>query len=187
MRRSIFSAVLIVGLVGGIAVAQCDCELETSPLNAPCYTAFWPGQEVRFKLVVPAEYFMGCPECETVLITGWGVKTLDGALVYEEAFTDVPRGQWYLMGWDQKDGWGNPAPAGDYLVTVQTTAGEFVNFAHIVSCCGSPCCCSPRLCDFPCAITFGQPYVKFLPAEGSWCTFCSPLRISVYFGVEDSP
>jgi hypothetical protein len=191
VRRRFFLVGLMVCLFGAMTVTQCGYAIGSTTTTAaapPCYKAFWPGQEVRFKLVVPAEYFFGCPECETPLITGWRVESSDGMLIYDTSFVDVPKGHWYVVSWDQRDHWGNAVLPGYYKLVIQTTAGEFLDFVYITPCNLCPCCCcSQGLYDSPCPIACEWPYIDFLPTEGSWCPFCSPLRISLFFGTESTP
>jgi hypothetical protein len=186
---------LLIGLVGcllfGLVVTQCAWAIGSTSTSAepPCYKAFWPGQEIRFKLTVPAEYFFACPDCETVLITGWWVESFDGGVIFFYAsFDDAPKGHWYVASWDQRDGWGNPVSPGYYKLVIQTTVGEFLDFVYIAPCNLCPCCCCPPgLYDLPCPIACEQPYIDFLPAEGNWCTYCSPLWISLFFGTDTTP
>jgi len=180
MKRAALLAVVIVGLLGGLAAAQCDCAAGTDVERPPCYTAFWSGEQVRFKLVVPADYFFCCPDCETPLITGWRVEMLDGAILYEATF-DLPKGHWYVISWDQKDAWGSSVSEGYYKVVVATTsAGEFVNYIKVTPCCwGWGGCCWPRLSSCPCGIVIGQPYVKIFRPDRCLPTRCAPLSITI--------
>ncbi len=188
MQKAALLVVIFVGLASGLALAQCGCTEEA--IGRPsCYTAFWSGEEVRFKLVVPADYFFCCESCEAPLITGWRVETLEGTIIYEETFTHAPKGHWYVMSWDQNDACGIRVSAGFYKIVVETTlASEVENTIQIVA---IPCCCSwstccPRLRSCPCGIPLCQPYVKMLWSEGSWSTWCS-LSISMYVGVNCCP
>jgi hypothetical protein len=46
--------VMMVGLIGVMATAQCDCNPVPEGEGPSCYTAYWAGVDVEFKLVVPA-------------------------------------------------------------------------------------------------------------------------------------
>lgn len=190
MRRRGLLIGLMVCLFCSLTVTQYGYAIGSTSASSvpPCYKAFWQGQEVRFKLVVPAEYFFACPECETPLITGWQIESSDGMLIYYASFVDVPKGHWYVASWDQRDYWGNPVPSGYYKLVIQTTAGEFLDFIYITSCDLCPCCCcSQGLYDSLCPIACEWPYIDFLPTEDSWCSYCSPLRISLFFGTGSVP
>ncbi len=162
MRKfaSLAVVVLLVGLGGTVAAAQCGCSQPDTPR---CYTAYWAGTDVSFKLVVPAEYFSQCPMPETPLITGWRVERLDGTIVYQDQFPDVPKGFYLVMTWDQQDAQSNPVAPGFYRIIVQTTtAREFSNFVRVVAppSLWSGCCCCPQLVSCACCPTFGSPYVQ---------------------------
>ena len=188
MRKAALLVVIFAGLASGLALAQCGCT-ESAGDRPACHTTFWSGEEVRFKLVVPADYFFCCESCEAPLITGWRVETMEGAIVYQQTLSHAPKGHWYVMNWDQKDVWGMRVSAGFYKVIVETTsASEVENTIQIVAppCCYSWCACYPRLHSCPCGISLCQPYVKLLQSERSWRTWSS-LSISVHIGVNCCP
>ena len=185
MRRAVLLVVVSVGLASGLALAQCGCTEEATGRPA-CYTAFRSGEEVRFKLVVPADYFFCCESCEAPLVTGWRVESLEGTIIYEETFTDAPKGHWYVMSWDHKDAWCIRVSPSFYKIVVQTTsAGEFENYIHIGA---APwCCCysQPRSC--PCGVPLCQPYVRVLPPTARSCALCYALSIGVHMGINCCP
>jgi len=160
-------SVLLLGIIGVTALAQCGCTPalpQATEINAPsCYTAYWSGVDVTFRLIVPAEYFSQCPTPVAPLITGWRVEKPDGTIVTMKQFPDVPKGHYLQMVWDQKDTNCNLVPPGFYRIVVQTTtAGEFANYVKIVPWPngGICCCCCQRLVSQPCCSTCGQPYVQ---------------------------
>lgn len=165
VKRVVFLAVavLLVGLAGSAAAAQCGCPPQA---NAPsCYTGYWAGVDVSFKLVVPVGYFSQCPMPETPLITGWRVEQLDGTIVYQNQFPDVPKGHYLVMTWNQKDSAGHRVAPGFYRLVVQTTtAGEFSNVLKIVArpSIGWGCCCCPQLASCDCCPSFTSPYVQIM-------------------------
>jgi len=184
VRRAVLLAVVIVGLTGGLAAAQCNCGAWTETGGPSCYTPYWAGEEVTFKLVVPAEYFFCCPSCETPLITGWRVETMEGTIVYQKQFPDVPKGHYLKMAWDQKDSWYNRVPPGYYRIVVQTTsAGEFESYVQIVQrpCCWGWCgCCCPRLYSCYCCVPYGKPYVMIDRCEtyaAAWGAISISIKI----------
>lgn len=184
-------AVLILGLGiwGALAMAQgcAPCQPATEP---SCYTAFWQGEDVCFELVVPWSLFCCC--CPTqVQVTGWRVETLEGNVVYQQAFPEpVAPGKWV---WEQVDALGNPVEPGYYKIVVSTTSGEYANTVKIVA---KPECCQPCCFPFfffgcwgmwskPCAVSWCEPYVKVYR-----CPSCAPCAttccgFTIYLGWGD--
>lgn len=187
MRKAALLAVIVVGLASGLA----PCGFTEQALAGPsCYTAFWPGEAVRFKLVVPAEYFLCGGGCETPLITGWRVETLEGTIVYEEPFAHAPKGHWYVMTWNQKDACRLRVPPGFYRVVVETAqAGGFEHPIYIgaATCCYRGCCGDPQPCFCPCGIPLCQPYIKVFPPTARGCASCCSLSIRVHVGINCCP
>jgi hypothetical protein len=178
-------AVVLVGLVGVQVAAQCGCSQPAPSTGTPsCYTAYWAGVDVSFKLVVPLEYFMQSPVPATPLITGWRVEQLDGTIVYQKQFPDLPKGHYLVMTWNQKNTQGHPAAPGFYRLVVQTTtAGEFSSVVKVVAPPGpcSWCCGCSRLVSHECCPTYCSPYVKTLPASSAGVpgTFSISIQISL--------
>lgn len=172
MRRAIVLAVLVIGVIGVGALAQCGCA-QPPAVNTDepaCYTAYWIGEEIRFKLSVPAEYFFTFPAPPTPLITGWRVEMLDGTVVFQELFPDVPKGAWYEMVWNQHDLSCGLVPPGYYRIVVSTdSAGVYSAVVKLVSppLCLTPCGVYPHLASCPCPTPCGKPYIKFLPQGAS--------------------
>ena len=188
MRKVILLAIVMLALASGLAVAQCNCADPAFGEVPPCYTTFGWGQEVRFKLVAPLEYFLCCAVCETPLITGWRVETLDGVITYEEVLR-APKGHYYEISWDQKDSWRNRIPCGYYRIVIETTVGEYVNYIHVNPGCWDWCgyCCASRLHGCPCGVMLCQPYVKFLPSTTqSWSPCCCSVSVTVRLGADCS-
>jgi hypothetical protein len=189
MCKATLLAVVFVAAMGALATAQCACE-QATPIEKPsCYTAFWASELVRFRLVVPGDYFFCCPDCEAPLVTGWRVETMSGAIVYHESFVEVPRGHWYIMGWNQRDASGNAVSAGFYKLVVETTStSEFESYIQIApsSCCWGFFGCCPRLPSYPCGIAVGQPYIKIIQVERHWSARCSVV-LSAHFGLDCCP
>jgi len=188
MRKAALLTVIVmmVGLTGVMAAAQCDCNTVPEGEGPSCYTSYWAGVDVEFKLVVAAEYFWCCPTCATPLITGWRVETLDGTIVYQEQFPDVPKGHYLEMVWDQRDTWCNRVPPGYYRLVIQTTsAGEFENYVQIVPRPGywgwCNCCC-PQLYSCPCCPTFGDPYVQIARCM-NYGTAWGSISVTVHIGI----
>jgi len=184
VRRALVVAVMIIGLVGVVAVAQCGCDTPPAGSGPACYTGYWAGVDVSFKLVVPGEYFSQCPVPETPLITGWRVETLAGDIVYQVQFPDVPKGHNLQMTWNQTDGHCNNVALGFYRLVVQTTtAGEFQNYVRIVGWPGfggwCNCCCE-RLDTRPCCPQH-VPYIEIARCD-SRPSFVSSF--SIQFKVE---
>lgn len=185
MKRTVLLAVVIVGLIGIVATAQCGCTPLLEGEGPTCYTTYWAGVDIAFKLVVPAEYFSQNPVPTTPLITGWRVETLEGTIVYQEQFPDVPKGHYLEMVWDQRDTWCNRVPPGYYRLVVQTTsAGEFENYVQIVP---RPCywdwcsCCCPQLDSRPCCPSH-DPYILIARCS-SHGTVWGSISVSVHIGV----
>jgi len=156
MKKAIVLVGLIIGLVGVAALAQGSSE-------PSCYTAFWRGEEIHFKLVVPVEYFFTSPTPPTPLITGWRVERLDGTVVFQDLFPDVPKGAWYEMVWNERDSTCNLVPPGYYRIMVSTdSAGVYTTIIKIVAPppCLVPCGVYPRLISHPCPAPCGSPYIK---------------------------
>ena len=149
-----------------------------------------PAKRCAFKLVVPADYFFCCERCEAPLVTGWRVETLEGTIIYEEAFTHAPKGHWYVMSWDQKNTCGVKVSTGSYKVVLETTsASEVKDTIQIVAipCCCSRCICYPRLRSYTCGVPLCQPYVKVLPTTARSCAPCCTLSICTHVSIGCCP
>ncbi len=130
MRQALLLAVACVGLVGFGVWGDCNCTPVQSGVPE-CYTAFWTGETVSFRLVVPGEYFGRAGSSQAVFLVGWRIETLDGALVTQDLFPEVPLGHWYVMAWDERDSSCRPVPAGYYRAVVMTdSAGEFSSYVR---------------------------------------------------------
>ncbi|RLE36733.1 hypothetical protein DRJ12_04140 [Candidatus Acetothermia bacterium] len=186
MKKALILAVLVVGFLGVAGMAQCGCSQPPVPPPAPnsptCYTAYWAGEEIHFKLHVPAEYFFTSPTPPTPLITGWRVEMLDGTVVYQDLFPDAAKGAWYEMVWNQRDMSCSLVPAGFYRIVVSTdSAGVYTAMVRIVPLppCLAPCGFYPRLVSPSCTAPCGTPYIQFLPQErttGISITITVPLN-----------
>lgn len=183
MRRACMITLVVLALASGLVAGQCSCSDSVLGEAPPCYTTFRLGQEVRFKLVVPLDYFMCCPASDTPLITRWRVETMDGVIIYEEALR-AAKGHWYEISWDQRDSCRQRIAGGYYRIAIQTTSGEFFNYIQVGATHWGWCdpCCVCRCCECPCPIPLCKPYVKFLPShQQSWspcgCTFSVTLRM----------
>ncbi len=185
MRRVFLVAVMVIGLIGVAAAAQCGCDTPTAGSDPDCYTGYWLGVDVSFKLVVPAEYFSQCPVPDAPLITGWRVETLSSDIVYQVQFPDVPKGHYLRMVWDQTDGHCNRVAPGFYRLVVQTAnAGEFEGYVHIIPWPGSwgwcNCCCR-RLDTHPCCPEH-VPYVEIAPCKSRpsfWPSFSIQIKVGL--------
>ncbi|MCX6096097.1 MAG: hypothetical protein NT125_05150 [Candidatus Bipolaricaulota bacterium] len=178
MRQALLLAVACVGLVGFGVWGDCNCTPVQSGVPG-CYTAFWTGETVSFRLVVPGEYFGRAGSSQAVLLVGWRIETLDGALVTQDLFPEVPLGHWYVMAWDERDSSCRPVPAGYYRAVVMTdSAGEFSSHVRIVE---RPCVCSlapASLCSRVCRAPCGTPYVVIERDGGSPpCSFSISVQI----------
>lgn len=187
MKRALVLAVLLVGLTSVLAAAQCGCFSQPVGDEPVCYTGYWQGVDVGFKLVVPGEYFCQCPVPETPLLTGWRVEALDGTIVYQEQFL-APKGHHHEMVWDQTDEQCNQVPLGIYRLVIQTTtAGEIYNYVKIqpwpgpFNCC--TCCCT-RIDTCPCCISH-SPYIEIARCTGRPYVWGS-INIRVHFELNAS-
>ena len=190
MKRALLLAVLVIGLIGVMATAQCGCDTPSVGDEPTCYTGYWLGVDVGFKLVVPGEYFSQCPVPETPFITGWRVETVDGMVIYQQQFPDMPKGHNYEMLWDQTDGYCNQVPIGIYRLVIQTTtAGEFKNYVKIQpwpspsNWCNCWCnCCCMQIDTQPCCISH-NPYIQIARCTGRPYVWGSiSIRIHVDLG-----
>ena len=185
MKRALLLAVLVIGLMGVAATAQCTCFQAPVGDEPTCYTGYWLGVDVGFKLIVPGEYFSQCPVPETPFITGWRVEALDGTIIYQQQF-DMPKGHNYEMVWDQTDGHCNQVPVGIYRLVIQTTsAGEIKNYVKIQPWPGpaNPCnCCCPQIDTQPCCISH-SPYIEIARCTGRPYVWGSiTIRIHINLG-----
>ncbi len=188
MRKAIVLAVLVVSLLGVGALAQCGCNqppAATSNNGPACYTAVWMGEDVHFKLEVPAEYFFTSPTPPTPLITGWRVERMDGTVVYQDLFPDVPKGAWYEMVWNERDSHCNPVSPGFYRIVISTdSAGVYSTFVRLVAPppCLIPCGVYPQLVSCPCSAPCGVPYVHVLPQKVEHAALSVSISISINCG-----
>jgi hypothetical protein len=185
VKRVLVLAVLLVSLTSLLGAAQCGCFSQPVGDEPVCYTGYWEGVDVGFKLVVPGEYFCQSPVPETPLLTGWHVEALDGTIIYEEQFI-VPKGHHHEMVWDQTDGQCNQVPPGIYRLVIQTTtAGEIYNYVKIqpwpgpFNCC--TCCCT-RIDSCPCWISH-SPYIEIAPCTGRPYVWGS-INIKIHFELD---
>ena len=190
MKRALLLVVLVVGLIGVVAAAQCGCDTPSVGDEPTCYTGYWLGVDVGFKLVVPGEYFSQCPIPQTPFITGWRVETVDGMVIYQQQFPDMPKGHNFEMLWDQTDGYCNQVPIGIYRLVIQTTtAGEFKNYVKIQpwpspsNWCNCWCnCCCMQIDTQPCCISH-NPYIQIARCTGRPYVWGSiSIRIHVDLG-----
>ncbi len=187
MKRAILFAVLVVVVIGGAVFAQCGCNQPPVPLgNGPtCYTAVWRGEDVHFKLNVPAEYFFTSPTPPTPLITGWRVETLNGTVVFQDLFPDVPKGAWYEMVWNERDSHCALVAPGYYRIVISTdSAGVYSTFVRLVAPppCVVPCGVYPRLISHPCSAPCGSPYIKVLPQKTEQASISITITIPINCG-----
>lgn len=177
---------MTMGILGyGFGDSSC-CPPPTEPC---CYTSFWMGDTVCFKLVVPFSLFCCCCE-EKELVTGWRIETMDGMVVYEYAFAD-PVSPGYEIQWDQKDMAGQQVAAGFYNIVVTTTKDEYKTTIKIEE--KDPCCWKV-LRSRPCGVSWCKPYIKVyrcpsccLPKPSCCFPFpCTNCCISLFFGCCDN-
>ena len=154
MKRALaFGALLALTMgVMGFGFGNSCCPPPTEPC---CYTSFWVGDTVCFKLVIPWSFF--CCTASDELITGWRIETPDGVVVYEHAFSTPVSPKGFEMQWDQKDMSGQQVAAGFYNIVVTTTKGEYKTAIKIVE--KDPCCWTV-LKSKPCGVSFCKPYIK---------------------------
>lgn len=186
MKRAILLAVLVVGVIGGTVFAQCGCSQPPATLgNGPtCYTAVWRGEDVHFKLNVPAEYFFTSPVPPTPLITGWRVEQMDDTVVFQDLFPDVPKGAWYEMVWNERNSQGTRVAPGYYRIMVSTdSAGVYTTIIKIVAPpCLVPCGVYPRLISHPCSTPCGSPYIKVLAQKTEQASVSISITIPINCG-----
>lgn len=164
MKRALQVAVVLVGLVGSVGLAQCGCP---PPERPPCYTSFWVGEPVQIELKVPFLRLWACTAgfccccCGSSLqVLGWRVEPWpDGVAVYSETLPTPVAASAFSATWDQLDTGGVQVAAGYYKVVVITTEGEYEAYLKLVE---RPQCCFfwffwPWLAFRPCAIGVCQP------------------------------
>ncbi len=171
IKQPLVTTCILIVLLAVAAMGQCGCE-QVANTGPGCYTSFGMGDQISFKLVVPADYFFSCPTSTTPLITGWRVESASGNVVTRTDFCNGPIGHWLQMTWDQEDECFAQVMPGYYGIVIETTIGEIATFVKIVS---SPCCCgmAPRLCSIPCVPAPAMPYIEIVHPAG-WSPCCRP-------------
>ncbi len=180
-RALVLVAVLTVamGSLGyGFSGACCP-----EPEEPCCYTAFWTGETVYFKLVTPFG-FLCCPSDE--LVVGWRIEALDGTVIYQYSYPSPVSPNTEIQ-WNQVDMAGQQVPAGFYNIVVTTTKAEYKAAIKIVE--KSPCCWT-ILRSKPCGISFCKPYIKVYRrpsccAPKPSCCLPFPCGITFFFGCCD--
>ncbi|MGY4706995.1 hypothetical protein ACVNPS_04485 [Candidatus Bipolaricaulota sp. J31] len=182
MKRAFVFAAMLAVVMGSLGYGFGDscCPPPDEPC---CYTSFWMGDPVCFKLVVPFSFFCCCGDKE--LIVSWRIEALDGTLVYQHTYT-TPISPGTEIRWDQVDMAGQQVPAGFYNIVITTTEDEYRTAIKIVE--KSPCCWT-ILRSKPCGISFCKPYIKVYKCP-SCCepACCLPLpclgccNVTLFFG-----
>lgn len=151
-------AAFAVLALGGTALADGVWCPSCQPSPTPCcYTAFWVGEEVHFRLVLPFGFFWCC-DTGKPMITGWHVEDMGGNVVYQEILPEPADPCCREMVWTQVDASGNQVAAGFYKIVVETTAGNYENYVKIVE---KDCCWCPfGPWSRPCGVPLCKPYVK---------------------------
>jgi hypothetical protein len=185
MRRGIWVGLLLIGLLGIAAWAQCDCKTENQP---SCYESFWTTEVIGISLVVPGEFFWLYNTTTPPRILGWRVETWDGLVVRAEFFDDGPYPLWHELEWDLTDWEGCIVESGFYRIVVETTnAGDVSTPVQIVDRCGR-CCdcycwsCYPVKCSHPCMRPCGEPFLDLEVTETRTCsrlTFSFQLQFEI--------
>jgi len=159
MRRCLPLVMVLVSLAGLVALADCGCAPQQDAGVPPCFTAVWTCETVLFQLVVPGEYITASGSPLPPLIAGWRIEKMDGTVVFQKLFPDVPLGAWYQMAWDQRDLSGHVVAPDYYRIVVQTSSGGDVTaFVQVVqrpslfSC--TPTCLRSRACVPACGALF---------------------------------
>ncbi|MCD6321291.1 hypothetical protein J7L84_03490 [Candidatus Bipolaricaulota bacterium] len=185
MRRALLLVALATVILGSVALANGSC-CTTCATNVPCcYTAYWVGEEVHFKLVIPFSLFCCCCcDGSKTLITGWHVEDMQGNVIYQETLPQPQDPCCYEMVWKQVDSQGNQVAAGFYKIVVETTTGNYSNYVKIVE--KNCCCCFFGLWSRPCGASLCHPYVKLFHCP-SCCVSCWPCccGITIYIGPSD--
>ncbi len=187
MKRALaFGALLVVSLGSlGYGFQSSCCPPPTEP---SCYTSFWVGDTLCFKLIIPWSFF--CCNSSDELIIGWHVETLEGVVVYEYTYSDPVSPHDFVMQWDQKDLTGQQVAAGFYNIVITTTKGEYKTTIKIVE--KDPCCWS-ILKSKPCGASLCNPYIKVYKCPSCCvptpscclplpCISCGGCGISLFFG-----
>lgn len=178
MKKAL-GVVVGLSLIGLVGLGQGCCPPPSEP---PCYTSFWVGEAICFELVTPYSLFCCCCCGDSpVQVTGWRVVTLEGNVVYQEAFAaPMSPGEW---SWKQVDLLGNPVAPNFYKIVVSTTSGEYETVIRIMAKPECGCCFFGRfgLWSRPCGISWCEPYVKVYR-----CPACCPAPcgcgISIFLG-----
>lgn len=190
MKRALALGALLAVTLGSLGLGFGDTSCCPPPTEPRCYTAFWVGDTICFKLVVPFSFLCCCCGDEE-LITGWRVETPDGVVVYEHSYPEPvpPRG--FVMQWDQRDMAGQQVAAGFYNLVVTTTEGEYKTTIKLVE--RDPCCWT-ILRSKPCGISLCKPYIKVYRCPSCCpvpcclpfpCFPCGGCTISLFFGCCD--
>ena len=157
MKRALalMGVVLVLGAVG---MAQC-CPPPPPPKEPPCYTTFWVGEGVYFKVDQFWSIFCCCCCGPQDLVVGWRIEAFTGGVVYTVTLpAPAHLGTEFL--WKGTDALGNPVAPGFYKIVVTLSSGKIVD-THVKLVAQTSGCCNPCLpISIPCLTPLCGPYIK---------------------------
>ncbi len=165
MKRMLAVAAL-VAMLGAVAVAQC-CPPPPPPAEPPCYTTFWVGEEVYFKVEQFWSIFCCCCGGQD-LVVGWQVQVFGTGQVIYTVTLPAPVALDTEFVWKGTDALGNVVAPGFYKIVVSLSSGKTVE-GHVKLVARSTGCCAPCLpVSVPCWPSLCGPYLKI------WRAPCQP-------------
>lgn len=178
MKRALAVAALAIAL-GVVAVGQWCCPPPPPPAEPPCYTTFWVGEEIHFKVEYFWSFFCCCPCPDRAPLAGWRVEAFGGGVVYQVTFP-TPMDPATVLIWKQVDMADAPVAPGYYKLVVLLATGKTVE-THIKITPQPTCCfflCGPV--SIPCLTPMCGPYLKVW--RGQRCACPTPCGFLFFLG-----